>query len=78
MRGLIKATHYYSTLQARADWAQLADYAAANGHADDAARLAPPDSAGHRTIDKRIDALTAVLGIDVPFYVWQEQQEVTA
>ncbi len=74
MRGLIRATHYYSTLQARADWEQLANYAAANGHAAAAQRLAPPDGAGHKTIDKRINALMAVLGIDAPFYEWQEAQ----
>ena len=76
MRGLIRATHYYATRQARADWLQLAEYAAANGYADAAARLAPPDDAGHRTIDKRIDALMASMHLDMPFYEWQAEIEV--
>ena len=74
MRGLIKATHYYASQQARADWAQLAKYAVANGHGDDAARLAPPEGAGHKTIDKSINALMLILGINMPFYEWQETQ----
>jgi len=74
MRGLIKATHYYATQQARADWAQLAAYAEAHGHGSDAAGLAPAQDAGHRTIDKSINALMQRLGITMPFWKWQEQQ----
>lgn len=74
MRGLINATHYCSTLQARADWAQLAAYAEAHGHGTDAAELAPAKDAGHRTIDKSIDTLMQRLGITMPFWKWQEQQ----
>lgn len=75
MRGLVRATHYYSTQQARADWAQLAQYAKANGHGVAAVELEPPAAAGHKAIDKRIDALMVRMGIDVPFYAWQAQQE---
>ncbi len=78
MRGLVKATHYYATQQARADWAQLAQYAAENGYSTDVAELEPYDTAGHKVIDRRINALMARMGIDVPFYEWQAQQEAHA
>ncbi len=74
MRGLINATHYLSTVQARADWAQLAEYAEAHGHGADVAELAPHDTAGHQVIDRRINALMQRLGITMPFWKWQEQQ----
>jgi len=75
MRGLVKATHYYATQQAQADWAQLAAYAKAHGRGAAVVELEPPQDAGHKTIDKRINALMARLGITVPFYEWQAQQE---
>lgn len=75
MRGLVKATHYYSTQQARADWAQLAQYAKANGYGAAAVELEPPTDAGHKTIDKRINSLMARMGITEPFWKWQEAQE---
>lgn len=75
MRGLIKATHYYSTQQARADWAQLAEFAKTHGHGAAVIELEPPQDAGHKTIDKRINALMARMGITVPFWQWQAQQE---
>lgn len=74
MRGLIKATHYYATQQARADWAQLAEYAKAQGHGAAVVELEPPRDAGHKTIDKRINALMARIGITVPFWQWQQQE----
>lgn len=74
MRGLVKATHYYATQQARADWQQLAAYARAQGHGAAVVELEPPADAGHKTIDKRIDKLMAVVGITVPFWQWQEEQ----
>jgi hypothetical protein len=74
MRGLVRATHYYATQQARSDWAQLAEYAAANGYSDKADALQPPVGAGHRTIDKRIDALMHAMGMTIPFYEWQNAQ----
>ncbi len=74
MRGLIKATHYYATQQARADWAQLAEYATAHGHGTDVTELEPPDTAGHKTIDRRINALMQRMGITEPFWKWQERQ----
>ena len=70
MRGLIKATHYYATQQARADWAQLAAYAKANGYGVAAVELEPPANAGHKTIDKRIDKLMARMGLTMRFYDW--------
>lgn len=73
-RGLIKATHYYATQQARADWDQLAQFAKAHDHGADVAELEPHDTAGHTVIDKRINALMQRLGITMPFWKWQEQQ----
>jgi hypothetical protein len=77
MRNLVRITNYYNRLQARDDWAQLAAYAQANGHGADAERLQPADGATWRTIDKRIDALMAAMGITVTFQQWQTQQEAT-
>jgi len=74
MRGLIKATHYYATQQARADWAQLAAYAEAHGQGAAVVELAPAQDAGHRTIDRSINTLMQRLGITMPFWKWQEQQ----
>lgn len=53
--------------QARREWSQLAEYAAANGHAEDALRMAPPDDADHQIIDGRIVALAAVVGLKPQF-----------
>jgi len=75
MRGLVKATHYYSTQQARADWAQLAAYANARGHGAAVVELEPPQDAGHKTIDKRINALMVRMGLKMPFYQWQQGQQ---
>ncbi len=75
MRGLVKATHYYSTQQARADWAQLAQYAKAHGYGVAVVELEPPVDAGHRTIDKRINALMQRMDIKMPFWQWQEAQK---
>lgn len=74
MRGLINATHYLSTVQARADWAQLAAYAKAQGHGAAVVELEPPQDAGHTRIDRSINALMQRLGITMPFWKWQEQQ----
>ena len=75
MRGLIKATHYYATQQARADWAQLVEYAYANGHGSKVSDFRPSETAGHRMIDRSIDALMAAMGLTMTFAEWQAQQQ---
>lgn len=74
MRGLIKATQAAQTQQARADWRQLAEYAQAHGYSEQAERLQPKQDAGWRTIDRRINALMAAMGLTMPFHEWQQAQ----
>lgn len=74
MRGLIKATHACATRQAWADWQQLAACARASGY--ETADLEPPAGAGHKTVDRRINALMRRMGITIPFWRWQEEQGV--
>ena len=60
---LMKEISAGATAQARREWTQLAEYAAANGHAEDAQRMAPPADADHQIIDIRICALAAAVGL---------------
>jgi len=64
--GLAKANAYYNNNAARQDWAWLAQFATWHGYGDDVARLAPPDTAGYRTIDKRIAELRKACGYNGP------------
>ena len=64
---LMKEISAGATAQARREWTQLAEYAAANGHAEDAQRMAPPANADHQIIDSRISALADVMGIKPQF-----------
>lgn len=53
-RGLIKSTHYWSTVEAWKDWAALCVRAHAEGHGHLIEQFEPPEGAGHRTVDKAI------------------------
>jgi hypothetical protein len=59
MRGLVKATHYYSTRQAWSDFNALARIAIERGHED--LVQVPSMRAGHRTIDRYIKRLREAL-----------------
>jgi collagenase-like PrtC family protease len=61
VRGLIKATAYFSTQQAKADFYALAKFAVENGAKDEVALCTPPKGAGHKTIDRQIAKLRKLL-----------------
>ena len=60
-KGLAKATGYYNTLAAWADWRKLAAQVTAAGHADLVAQYQPPEGAGWREIDRASARLKAAL-----------------
>lgn len=59
MRGLIKATHYYSSLEARRDWLIVCQLAKESG-------VEPPaidhEALGHKRLDKHSEKLLAQIG----------------
>ena len=58
-RGLAKATGYYSTLAAWADWRKLAAQVTAAGYADLIAQYQPSEGAGWRRVDRASARLKA-------------------
>ncbi len=73
IRGLVKSTHYYATVEAHHDWAWLAVWAAAHGYGDQAERLTPKADAGHRTVARSINTLMALMGQPGPLYKFRER-----
>jgi len=59
--GLIKATHYYSKLEAIKDWNKLVERAKAMGREDLVEKFQYKEKAGHRTIDKQAAKLREAL-----------------
>ena len=62
-KGLARATAYYSTLAAWADWRKLAAEVTAAGHADLVAQYQPSEGASWRKIDKASARLKAAFAV---------------
>jgi len=58
-RGLIKATSYYNTIEARRDFWKLAYEIVDAGHSEIVVKHTPPVNAGWRKIDKSLSAMRA-------------------
>ena len=66
VRNLARLTNAANRMQAREDWARLAEKARTAGYAELVERLCPPADAGWRRIDAAIAELRAALGVEVP------------
>jgi hypothetical protein len=57
MRNFSRINNYYNLIEARKDWANLADQYIRRGHGDLVKQFTPPEGAGVKQIDRRINAL---------------------
>ena len=75
-KGLARATAYYSTLAAWADWRKLAAEVTAAGHADLVAQYQPSEGAGWRKVDAEPKARTASARLKAAFAARQLPERV--
>jgi len=72
MRGLIALTHAASTMQAWADWYEIAAWAEAHGYAEVVQKFAPAVGSNNKKVDRSIGEVFEVIGFDGFVEDWRE------